>query len=148
MRISDWSSDVCSSDLRDIAGQRDTQAWRLFAGWRGTRRDVHDAAYDGRDQGKRHAPESAGRLRAGWRSVGGGGLVATADIVPRELAAVFFANGDGFLPSDAADNRIDGREVCYGTTIAAELVLKAYLITKGWRDASCSRAIRQHRHQD
>src|SRR3546814_16994499 len=85
MRISDWSSDVCSSDLRDIAGQRDTQAWRLFAGWRGTRRDVHDAAYDGRDQGKRHAPESAGRLRAGWRSVGGGGLVATADIVPREI---------------------------------------------------------------
>src|SRR3546814_1068697 len=101
---------ISSPLQRDIAGQRDTQAWRLFAGWRGTRRDVHDAAYDGRDQGKRHAPESAGRLRAGWRSVGGGGLVATADIVPRELAAVFFANGDGFLPSDAADNRIAGRE--------------------------------------
>src|SRR3546814_16541228 len=122
MRISDWSSDVCSSDL-DIAGQRDTQAWRLFAGWRGTRRDVHDAAYDGRDQGKRHAPDSAGRLRAGWRSVGGGGLVATADIVPRELAAVFFANGAGFLPSDAADNRIYGRRVCYGSALHVELVL-------------------------
>ncbi|HEY9579555.1 MAG TPA: hypothetical protein VIR65_06780 [Rhizorhapis sp.] len=79
--------------------------------------------------------------------MGGGGLVATADIVPRELAAVFFANGDGFLPSDAADNRIDGREVCYGSAIAAELVLKAYLLAKGWSDDRCRRDIRHDLEQ-
>src|SRR3546814_2394242 len=66
---------------------------------------------------------------------------------PRVLAAVVFANGDGFLPSDAADNRIDGREVCYGSAIAAELVLKAYLLAKGWSDDRCRRDIRHDLEQ-
>ncbi|MBO9378801.1 hypothetical protein GG804_18705 [Sphingomonas histidinilytica] len=74
--------------------------------------------------------------------MGSGGLVATDVIARRELAAVFFANGEGFLPSDAGDNRIDGREVCYGSVIAAELVLKAYLLAKGWSDDRCRRDIR------
>src|SRR3546814_16546753 len=54
---------------RDIAGQRDTQAWRLFAGWRGTRRDVHDAAYDGRDQRseeRRVGKECVSTCRSRW----------------------------------------------------------------------------------
>jgi hypothetical protein len=74
--------------------------------------------------------------------VGGGGPVATAVIVRRELAAVFFANGEGFLPSARADDCIDGRQVCHGSAIAAELVLKAFLLAKGWSDHRCRRDIR------
>lgn len=74
--------------------------------------------------------------------MGGGGLVATDVIVRRKLAAVFFANGEGFLPSVRADSCIDGREVCYGSAIAAELVLKAFLLAKGWSDHRCRRDIR------
>lgn len=62
--------------------------------------------------------------------------------VRRDLAAVFFANGEGFLPSARADDRIDGRDICYGSAIAAELVLKAFLLAKGWSDERCRRDIR------
>lgn len=58
------------------------------------------------------------------------------------MAKVFFANGEGFLPQgDPADVR-DGREICYATAIAAELALKAFLITQGWSDDRCRREIR------
>jgi len=74
--------------------------------------------------------------------VGGGRLVATAVIVRRKLAAVFFANGEGFLPTARADDLIDGRDICYGSAIAAELVLKAFLLAKGWSDQRCRRDVR------
>src|SRR3546814_7309675 len=43
MRISDWSSDVCSSDLRSARKQRHRTAWRIFfehraGAWRATAR--------------------------------------------------------------------------------------------------------------
>lgn len=59
-----------------------------------------------------------------------------------ELASVFFANGEGFLPhASAADSR-DGGESCYAIAIACEPVLKAFLLTQGWSDDRCRREIR------
>lgn len=68
--------------------------------------------------------------------------MAAADSEPdRDLAELFFANGEGFLPlGNPADVR-DVRETCYATAIAAELVLKAFLLTQGWSDDRCRREI-------
>lgn len=69
-------------------------------------------------------------------------MVAAVSEPDRDLADLFFANGEGFLPlGDPADVR-DGRETCYATAIAAELVLKAFLLTQGWSDDRCRREIR------
>lgn len=74
--------------------------------------------------------------------MGGRGLVAIDSELDRDLAQVFFANGEGFLPpGDPSDVR-DGRETCHATAIAAELVLKAFLLTQGWNDDQCRREIR------
>lgn len=74
--------------------------------------------------------------------MGGRGLVATDSTSDRDLARVFFTNGGGFLPpGDPSDVR-DGRETCYATAIAVELVLKAFLLTQGWSDDRCRREIR------
>jgi hypothetical protein len=72
--------------------------------------------------------------------VGGGGLVR-ADDGP-ELARFFLANGEGFLPSPAAVDGRDAGDVCYGTAIAAELALKAFLLSQGWNDDRCCRDVR------
>jgi hypothetical protein len=74
--------------------------------------------------------------------VGGRGLVATNSEIDRDLAQVFFANGEGFLPPGDPSDMRDGRETCYATAIAAELVLKAFLLTQGWSDDRCRREIR------
>jgi hypothetical protein len=63
-------------------------------------------------------------------------------MVDRELAFVFLANGEGFLPSAAAVEHVDAGGTCYSIAIAAELVLKAFLVTKGWSDERCRRDIR------
>jgi len=69
--------------------------------------------------------------------------VVAADGEPdRDLADLFFANGQGFLPLGDPPNVRDGRETCYATAIAAELVLKAFLLTQGWSDDRCRREIR------
>src|SRR3546814_15622240 len=34
MRISDWSSDVCSSDLLHVGGDRDAEYFRQYDGWK------------------------------------------------------------------------------------------------------------------
>lgn len=74
--------------------------------------------------------------------MGGGGLVETHnDEVASDLANVFFANGEGFLPSGSSADSRDGRETCYATAIASELVLKAFLLTRGWNDDRCRREI-------
>lgn len=59
-----------------------------------------------------------------------------------ELASVFFANGEEFLPPATSVGGSDARDVCYATAIATELVLKAFLLTQGWTDARCRRDIR------
>src|SRR3546814_13403281 len=41
MRISDWSSDVCSSDLGGLAGAREAEEDRGVACWAYVRRAVH-----------------------------------------------------------------------------------------------------------
>lgn len=74
--------------------------------------------------------------------MGGGGLVALAGEIDRELVAVLFANGEGFLPSAAAAEGIDAGETCYSIAIATELVLKAFLVAKGWSDDRCRRDVR------
>ncbi|MCA0276201.1 MAG: hypothetical protein LCH86_09365 [Proteobacteria bacterium] len=74
--------------------------------------------------------------------MGGRGLVATDTGIDRELAQVFFANGEGFLPSAALADRGDARETCYAIAIASELVLKAFLVAQGWSDDRCRREIR------
>lgn len=74
--------------------------------------------------------------------MGGRGLVANDSEIDRDLAQVFFANGEGFLrPGDPSVMR-DGREACYATAIAVELVLKAFLLAQGWTDDRCRREIR------
>ncbi len=74
--------------------------------------------------------------------MGGRGLVATDSETDRDLAQVFFANGEGFLPPGDPSDMRDGRETCYATAIAVELVLKAFLLTQGWTDDRCRREIR------
>jgi len=74
--------------------------------------------------------------------VGGRGLVAADTEIESRLAQVFFANGEGFLPQDNPGDARDGREICYATAIAAELVFKAFLLTQGWNDDRCRREIR------
>src|SRR3546814_9306025 len=65
MRISDWSSDVCSSDLKN-AGERQIVVWS------GQRRDIADGDADARDVHggaySRHRPGH--RLRSEERRVG------------------------------------------------------------------------------
>lgn len=73
--------------------------------------------------------------------MGGRGLVAAGDI-DRELAAVFLANGEGFLRGSDAADRGDAREICYAIAIATELVLKAFLVARGWNDDRCCRDVR------
>jgi hypothetical protein len=74
--------------------------------------------------------------------VGGRGLVAAGD-TDRELAAIFFANGEGFLRgSDAADRGDSPAEICYAIAIATELGLKAFLVAQGWSDDRCRRDVR------
>ncbi|MFC3677074.1 hypothetical protein [Ferrovibrio xuzhouensis] len=73
--------------------------------------------------------------------MGSRGLVAAGDI-DRELAATFFANGKGFLPSAASADRGDACEVCYAVAIATELALKAFLVAQGWSDDRCRRDVR------
>lgn len=73
--------------------------------------------------------------------MGSRGLVAAGDI-DRELAAVLLANGEGFPPSAASDDRGDAREICYAIAIATELALKALLVTQGWSDDRCRRDVR------
>lgn len=73
--------------------------------------------------------------------MGGRGLVAAGDI-DRELAAVFLANGEGFLPGADTVDRGDAREICYAIAIATELVLKAFLVARGWSDDRCRWDIR------
>ncbi|WP_144378898.1 hypothetical protein [Mesorhizobium amorphae] len=73
--------------------------------------------------------------------MGGRGLVAAGDI-DRELAAVFLANGEGFLRGSDAADRGDAREICYVIAIATELVLKAFLVARGWSDDRCRRHVR------
>lgn len=58
------------------------------------------------------------------------------------MAGVFFANGEEFLPSEVFVGKIDDRDLCYATAIAGELVLKAFLLTRGWSDDRCRREIR------
>ncbi len=66
----------------------------------------------------------------------------TGNVIDRELAAMFFANGEGFLPDRDAVDRGDAREICYTTAIATELVLKAFLVAQGWSDDRCRREVR------
>lgn len=73
--------------------------------------------------------------------MGGRGLVAAGDI-DRELAAVFLASGEGFLPGADTADRGDAREICYAIAIATELVLKASLVAQGWSDDRCRRDVR------
>ena len=73
--------------------------------------------------------------------MGSRGLVAARDI-DRHLAAVFFANGEGFLPGDVSGDRGDAREICYAIAIATELALKAFLVAQGWSDDRCRRDVR------
>src|SRR3546814_2298870 len=77
MRISDWSSDVCSSDLHDLAG--------LVAGHRGAERIVAlegegDGGAGGRIGGERRADRHIGEL------VAGGGRAWCADGVDGGIA--------------------------------------------------------------
>lgn len=61
--------------------------------------------------------------------------------IDRELAAVFLANGEGFLPSAASDDRGEVGEICYVIAIATELALKAFLVAQGWSDDRCRRDV-------
>src|SRR3546814_5246392 len=70
MRISDWSSDVCSSDLQDAAGHRDARfagepqrlqpACRLFVG----RAEMRAAAF--RSEERRVGKECVSTCRSRW----------------------------------------------------------------------------------
>src|SRR3546814_4999560 len=62
MRISDWSSDVCSSDLGGRAGGGD-----LLDGLRGEVRQPHDCAAGGGRAGHRDLAVGVDRLYAGGR---------------------------------------------------------------------------------
>ena len=73
--------------------------------------------------------------------MGGRGLVAAGGI-DLELAAVFLANGEDFLPGADTADRGDAREICYAIAIATELVLKAFLVARGWSDDRCRRDVR------
>jgi hypothetical protein len=74
--------------------------------------------------------------------VGSRGLVAANDI--DELAAVFLANGEGFLTGAVRADRDDAGEICYAIAIAiaTELALKAFLVAQGWSDDRCRRDVR------
>ena len=74
--------------------------------------------------------------------MGGRGLVANDGEIDRELVQLFLANGEGFLPPGGPSDMRDGRDTCYATAIAAELVLKAFLLSQGWTDDRCRREIR------
>src|SRR3546814_14874669 len=56
MRISDWSSDVCSSDLRrwDRDNRRDSRNWNRNDSRRWSRDWRHDRRYDWRDYRQAH----------------------------------------------------------------------------------------------
>ncbi|WP_303703188.1 hypothetical protein [Brevundimonas naejangsanensis] len=78
------------------------------------------------------AAKPNGRWRLGRKGSGG----------DRDLAQVFFANGEGFLPRDHPADPRDGRDICYATAIAAELAPKAFLLSQGWDDDRCRREVR------
>src|SRR3546814_16414042 len=86
MRISDWSSDVCSSDLRG--------AQRVEVGCAAVQQDVrlasHDAGGRARDVEQHHVEAVAGRFvppRIGVGGVGRAQVRVGADAQPREGVA-------------------------------------------------------------
>jgi len=62
--------------------------------------------------------------------------------IDRELAAVFLANGEGFLTGADRADREGAGEICYAIAIATELALKAFLVAQGWSDDRCRRDVR------
>ena len=58
------------------------------------------------------------------------------------MSPVFFAYGEGFLRTAGLLDGSDDRHSCYATAIATELVLKAFLLSRGWSDERCRRDIR------
>src|SRR3546814_3801443 len=89
MRISDWSSDVCSSDLRG--------AQRVEVGCAAVQQDVrlasHDAGGRARDVEQHHVEAVAGRFvppRIGVGGVGRAQVRVGADAQPREGVAHAF----------------------------------------------------------
>src|SRR3546814_3862105 len=81
MRISDWSSDVCSSDLRDGRLGRQRQTRPAFPGYPGKRHGLPART------GTRAAPPSQGGRCAGAGSNGedGPSLESTSYTVAREI---------------------------------------------------------------
>lgn len=68
-------------------------------------------------------------------------MVAASIKLEGDLSAVFFANGEGFLRTAGLLDGSDDRHSCYATAIATELVLKAFLLSRGWSDGRCRRDI-------
>lgn len=60
----------------------------------------------------------------------------------RDMASVLLANGEGFLPPPDMIDSGDAHEICYMRAIAAELALKAFLVSQGWSDNRCRQEIR------
>src|SRR3546814_3129381 len=68
MRISDWSSDVCSSDLRASAGTRLMPDWFVETLYRGvqTRLKIDEVLYEGRSDERRVGKECVSTCRSRW----------------------------------------------------------------------------------
>lgn len=60
----------------------------------------------------------------------------------RALARLFLVRADEFLPSAELARIGHPGSVCHGIAIAAELALKAYLLSQGWSDDRCRRELR------
>src|SRR3546814_5266306 len=85
MRISDWSSDVCSSDLLRRRGGYDRRLVRL---------DLHaDRCVLACHSGTRVAARWPVRTRVGEKSMSARPLMAAAAIILALVASTFFANG-------------------------------------------------------
>src|SRR3546814_1473224 len=84
MRISDWSSDVCSSDLNDLQLLLDDETAHIVVGEAGALAQGLRAGLDITAQGNRQQALN----QAGARTTGARGLAATAHRVERMRAAL------------------------------------------------------------
>src|SRR3546814_7220076 len=112
MRISDWSSDVCSSDLELMARPFDRLTLTSTIAYLDARYDVYFDDAGASLKGKRlpNAPKWNINLGGEYKaSLGGGMLTLRTDISWRD--SVFFKPSNNPLFSGNATNLVNGRKI-------------------------------------
>src|SRR3546814_17092926 len=100
MRISDWSSDVCSSDLDEIAFRGDLQGF--------------EATEPGLAEKGLHATASSdGRLRGAWSRTASAMAAICAGVVPQPPPTRFSRDRTGVVEGERVSVRVDlgGRRI-------------------------------------